>query len=182
VEIDAPAGDVWEAVADPDRRALWLDDPDARVFLLGGFLDDPRHAGTVGAALAQLEEGDWEVVDQIEPLRKLLEARQKLADLRNKMAGNDKFEDLLNEVLQNTDKIVVFVDEVRRMGLTLVPPCVNRSDYRFTTLDRTIVYGLGAKTFRSGCLQPDRRVITIEWHRRWRRSISFPARIVVGIS
>jgi hypothetical protein len=43
-----------------------LDDPDARVFLLGGFLDDPRHAGTVGAALAQLEEGDWEVVDQIE--------------------------------------------------------------------------------------------------------------------
>src|SRR3546814_9179636 len=31
------------------------------------------------------------VVNQIEPLRKLLEARQRLADLRNKMAGNDKF-------------------------------------------------------------------------------------------
>lgn len=45
------------------------------------------------------------VVNQIEPLRKLLEARQRLADLRNKMAGNDKFEELLNEVLQNTDQI-----------------------------------------------------------------------------
>lgn len=52
------------------------------------------------------------VVNQIEPLRKLLEARQKLADLRNKAAGNDKFEDLLNEVLQNTDKIAQLSKEV----------------------------------------------------------------------
>ena len=36
-----------------------------------------------------------QVVQQVEPLKKLLEARQKLSDLRNKMAGNDKFEDLL---------------------------------------------------------------------------------------
>ena len=45
-------------------------------------------------------------------IRKLLEARQKLADLRNKAAGNDKFEDLLNEVLQNTDKIAQLSKEV----------------------------------------------------------------------
>src|SRR3546814_8249535 len=45
------------------------------------------------------------VVNQIEPLRKLLEARQRLADLRNKMAGNDKFEELLSDVLHNTDQI-----------------------------------------------------------------------------
>ncbi|MNH30228.1 hypothetical protein D3C79_905110 [compost metagenome] len=45
------------------------------------------------------------VAQQIEPLRKLLEARQKLADLRNKMAGNDRFEELLGEVLSNTDQI-----------------------------------------------------------------------------
>ena len=43
------------------------------------------------------------VVEQVEPLRKLLEARSKLADLRNKMAGNDKLEDLLAEVLKNTE-------------------------------------------------------------------------------
>ena len=45
------------------------------------------------------------VVQQVEPLRKLLEARSKLADLRNKMAGNEKLEDLLGEVLSNTEQL-----------------------------------------------------------------------------
>jgi len=52
------------------------------------------------------------VVEQVEPLRKLMEARQKLADLRNKAAGNNKFEDLLNEVLQSTDKLAQLSKEV----------------------------------------------------------------------
>ncbi len=46
-----------------------------------------------------------QVVNQIEPLRRLIEARTKLADLRNKMAGNDKLEDLLSEVLSNTQQL-----------------------------------------------------------------------------
>jgi type VI secretion system protein ImpB len=45
------------------------------------------------------------VVRQVEPLRRLLEARTKLADLRNKLAGNDKLEDLLNDVLNSTEKM-----------------------------------------------------------------------------
>ena len=45
------------------------------------------------------------IVRQVEPLGKLLEARSKLADLRNKLAGNDKLEDLLTEVLQNTENL-----------------------------------------------------------------------------
>ena len=45
------------------------------------------------------------VVEQVEPLRKLLEARTKLADLRNKLAGNDKLEDILNDVLNSTEKM-----------------------------------------------------------------------------
>lgn len=45
------------------------------------------------------------VVEQVEPLRKLLEARSKLADLRNKVAGNEKLEDLLNDVLANTEQL-----------------------------------------------------------------------------
>jgi type VI secretion system protein ImpB len=45
------------------------------------------------------------VVDQVEPLRKLLEARTKLSDLRNKLAGNEKLEDVLGEVLSNTEKL-----------------------------------------------------------------------------
>ncbi|KVN37509.1 type VI secretion protein [Burkholderia pyrrocinia] len=46
-----------------------------------------------------------EVVEQVEPLRRLLEARSKLADLRNKLAGNDKLEDLLSDVLKNTQQL-----------------------------------------------------------------------------
>lgn len=45
------------------------------------------------------------VVEQIDPLRKLLEARTKLSDLRNKLAGNEKLEDALAEVLSNTEKL-----------------------------------------------------------------------------
>ena len=45
------------------------------------------------------------VVRQVEPLSRLLEARGKLADLRNKLAGNDKLEDILSEVLGSTDKL-----------------------------------------------------------------------------
>ncbi len=45
------------------------------------------------------------VVEQVQPLKQLLEARTRLADLRNKMAGNDKLEDLLVDVLSNTEKL-----------------------------------------------------------------------------
>jgi len=52
------------------------------------------------------------VVQQVKPLKGLLEARGKLADLRNKLAGNDKLEDLLNDVLSNTEKL----DTLRKDG------------------------------------------------------------------
>jgi type VI secretion system protein ImpB len=45
------------------------------------------------------------VVQQVAPLKGLLEARGKLADLRNKLAGNDRLEDLLSDVLTNTEKL-----------------------------------------------------------------------------
>jgi type VI secretion system protein ImpB len=45
------------------------------------------------------------IVQQVNPLRKLLEARTKLSDLRNKLAGNDKLEDILGEVLTNTESL-----------------------------------------------------------------------------
>jgi type VI secretion system protein ImpB len=44
------------------------------------------------------------VVQQIEPLRKLVEARQKLSDLRSKMDGNDKLESMLNDIISDVDK------------------------------------------------------------------------------
>lgn len=45
------------------------------------------------------------IVQQIDPLRQLVEARNKLADLRNKIAGSEKLEDVLNEVLHNTEML-----------------------------------------------------------------------------
>lgn len=45
------------------------------------------------------------VVNQVEPLRKLLEVRTRLSDLRNKISGNDKFEELLDEVMRDTEKL-----------------------------------------------------------------------------
>jgi len=47
--------------------------------------------------------------------------------------------------MQNTDKIVTFVDECHSMGLTLTPPDVNAGKLGFTVNDADeIVYGLGA--------------------------------------
>lgn len=54
------------------------------------------------------------VVQQVEPLRKLQEARSKLADLRNKLAGSEKLEDILNEVLVNTEKLQQLGSEVEQ--------------------------------------------------------------------
>ncbi|HEU4622854.1 MAG TPA: type VI secretion system contractile sheath small subunit [Burkholderiaceae bacterium] len=53
------------------------------------------------------------VVEKVEPLQRLMEARHKLADLRNKLAGNDKLEDLLNEVLSNTEKLTALNTEAK---------------------------------------------------------------------
>ena len=47
--------------------------------------------------------------------------------------------------MDNTEKVVILVQECKRMGLTVFPPSIQRAHYRFTVLDeRTIVYGFGA--------------------------------------
>jgi type VI secretion system protein ImpB len=54
------------------------------------------------------------VVEQVEPLRKLLDARTKLSDLRNKLAGNERLEDALGEVLSNTEKLKQLGEETSK--------------------------------------------------------------------
>ncbi|MEJ2669827.1 MAG: DNA polymerase III subunit alpha, partial [Gammaproteobacteria bacterium] len=52
---------------------------------------------------------------------------------------------VLSSDMDNTDKIVVFVEECRGLGLTLEAPDVNRSMYPFTVSEHgTVLYGLGA--------------------------------------
>ncbi|MEN8320084.1 type VI secretion system contractile sheath small subunit [Acinetobacter junii] len=46
-----------------------------------------------------------QVVQQVDPLRKLVEARERLTDLRNKISNSERLEDLLDEVLKNTDQV-----------------------------------------------------------------------------
>ncbi|MCX7556604.1 DNA polymerase III subunit alpha [Xanthomonadaceae bacterium JHOS43] len=52
---------------------------------------------------------------------------------------------VLSSDMDNTDKVVTFLTECRAMGLSVLPPDVNASDYTFQAVDsRTLRYGLGA--------------------------------------
>lgn len=51
------------------------------------------------------------IVDQVDPLKQLLEIRGKLSDLRNKVIGNDKLEELLDEVVRDTEKLKTIAAE-----------------------------------------------------------------------
>jgi type VI secretion system protein ImpB len=53
------------------------------------------------------------VVQQVEPLKKLLEARTRLSDLRNKLAGNEKLDDILSDILSNTEKLAQLSAETK---------------------------------------------------------------------
>jgi DNA polymerase-3 subunit alpha len=51
---------------------------------------------------------------------------------------------LLTSEMGNTDKLVVYLDEAKRMGLTILPPDVNESHASFTAVDDTTIRcGLG---------------------------------------
>jgi type VI secretion system protein ImpB len=55
------------------------------------------------------------VVQQVEPLRKLLETRNKLRDLMTKVDVSEDLESVLEDVLENTDQLEKFKKE---LGLT----------------------------------------------------------------
>ncbi len=98
-----------------DRKFVEID-PDNFNQVLAGM--SPRVAFTVenklqddgskmGVDLKFNDIEDFEpdqIVQQVEPLRKLVEARQKLADLRSKMDGNEKLENILEDIISNQDK------------------------------------------------------------------------------
>ncbi|MDE2091606.1 MAG: DNA polymerase III subunit alpha [Gammaproteobacteria bacterium] len=52
---------------------------------------------------------------------------------------------VLSSDMDHTDKVVTFIDECRVMGLTILPPDINHSDYSFAKADQSSIrYGLGA--------------------------------------
>jgi type VI secretion system protein ImpB len=52
------------------------------------------------------------VVNQVEPLRKLLETRNKLRDLATKVDRSDKLENLLEQILSNDEQIKKFASDL----------------------------------------------------------------------
>jgi type VI secretion system protein ImpB len=52
------------------------------------------------------------VVQQVEPLRKLLAVRNKLRDLMSKVDRSEDLENILEEVLRNTDKLSALAGEL----------------------------------------------------------------------
>ncbi|MEM1343052.1 MAG: DNA polymerase III subunit alpha [Pseudomonadota bacterium] len=51
---------------------------------------------------------------------------------------------VMNHDIHLTDKLAVLVQECRRMGVPLAPPCVNRARARFTVENGEVLYALGA--------------------------------------
>ncbi|MRV75596.1 type VI secretion system contractile sheath small subunit [Duganella sp. FT92W] len=104
-----------------ERRFIGVDADNFDEVLAGvaphARFDAPNKLGGEGAITVELDfraMSDFRpeaVVRQVEPLRQLLEARGKLADLRNKLAGNDKLEDLLAQVLNDTDRLRAQVND-----------------------------------------------------------------------
>ena len=45
------------------------------------------------------------VVEQVEPLRKLIELRRKLSNLRSSLYGNDKLEKMLQQILNDDQEL-----------------------------------------------------------------------------
>jgi type VI secretion system protein ImpB len=52
------------------------------------------------------------IADQVEPLRKLMDLRRKLANLRSSLYGNDKLEKMLQEILNDQEELDKLRSEV----------------------------------------------------------------------
>jgi type VI secretion system protein ImpB len=85
------------------------------VFRVGNKLTEKGGEFAVDLKFKSMEDFRPEsVVQQVEPLRKLLDARTKLADLRNKLAGNEKLEDILSDILSSTEKLDALSKQVKK--------------------------------------------------------------------
>ena len=88
-------------------------------FSVDNKLSDAEDAGKLGVDLTFEKLADFDpdqVAQQIGPLRELLELRTKLADLRGKLATNDKLEDILMETLSDEEKRKKLKDELDALG------------------------------------------------------------------
>ena len=77
-------------------------------YAVENLLSDEPDAGKLGVDLKFQSLDDFSpdrVAAQVDPLRKLLELRTQLADLRGSLQGNEKLEEILQETIADTDKL-----------------------------------------------------------------------------
>lgn len=90
-------------------------------FSVENVLSDEPDAGKLGVNLKFESLDDFSpdrIAQQVEPLKKLLELRQNLADLRGSLQGNEKLEEILQETLGDEDKLNKLRDELGTGGET----------------------------------------------------------------
>lgn len=84
-------------------------------FSVDNTLSDDPDAGKLSVDLRFRELDDFDpdrVAQQIPALRKLLELRQQLADVRGSLQGNDKLEEILQATLSDEGKLAQLKDEI----------------------------------------------------------------------
>lgn len=77
-------------------------------FKVDNKLSDEEDAGKIGVDLDFKSLDDFSperVAEQVGPVRKLLELRQQLADLRGSLQGNDRLEEILQATLSDEEKL-----------------------------------------------------------------------------
>ena len=93
----------------PDNFDSVMESMKPRVaFSVENRLSDETGAGNLGVDLTFKSLEDFEpeqVARKIGPLRELLELRTKLSDLVGTLQGNEKLDRLLQDVINNTDKL-----------------------------------------------------------------------------
>jgi type VI secretion system protein ImpB len=84
-------------------------------FSVENRLSDESGAGNLGVDLTFKSIEDFEpeqVARKIAPLRELLELRTKLSDLVGTLQGNEKLDRLLQDVINNSEKLEVARKEI----------------------------------------------------------------------
>jgi type VI secretion system protein ImpB len=74
-------------------------------------------AGKIGVELKFESLDDFapdRVAQQVDPLRKLLELRQQLADLRGSLQGNDKLDEILQATINDADRLGKLKSEIEK--------------------------------------------------------------------
>lgn len=88
-------------------------------FKVDNKLSDSPEATKIGVDLNFQSMDDFSperVAQQVDPLKKLLELRQQLADLRGSLQGNDKLDEILQSTLNDADKMAQLKKEMGEGG------------------------------------------------------------------